>query len=178
MPILTKEVEVKVNGKTIKYYENLGYEIPTKPASHNGRSVKKEFVYDFSKTFKVKVDDLQPNSDIKIDVLCDYCHKEVLTMKRDQYTRSTKEINKIACKRCSPLKVKEVSMLRYGVDNYAKTQECKEKMKFYLEGNFGGTLGVFECSCGYKSKSVENASYYATIEDWNGFYEETKDIMW
>lgn len=56
--------------------------------------------------------------------------------------------------------------------------ECKEKMRFYLEGNFGGTLGVFECSCGYKNKSVDNADYYATSKDWHRFHEETKDIMW
>ena len=54
---------------------------------------------------------------------------------------------------------------------------CGTTMSFYLKGNFGGTLGVFECNCGYRDASVENASYYATSEDWNRFYEETKDIM-
>jgi hypothetical protein len=30
MPILTKEVEVRVNSKTIEHYQSLGYKIPTK----------------------------------------------------------------------------------------------------------------------------------------------------
>ena len=140
MPILTKEVEVKVNSKTIKHYESLGYKIPIKKASHNVyKTTGKEYVYDFSKTFIVKIDDLQKNSDIKIDVLCDYCHKETLTMTYDQYTQRTKEINKISCrnKECYTQKVKEVSLLRYGVDNYAKTKECHEKMELTMMKLYG-----------------------------------------
>lgn len=84
MSILTKEVDVKVNGKTIDYYKSLGYEVPMKKASESYcKKTGKEFIYDLSKTFKVKVDDLQKGSNIKIDVLCDYCCEDVLTMAYD-----------------------------------------------------------------------------------------------
>ena len=44
MPILTKEVEIKVNSKTVKYYKSLGYEIPMKKASKSTyKKYKKEF---------------------------------------------------------------------------------------------------------------------------------------
>lgn len=138
--ILTKEVDVRVNSKTVKYYESLGYNIPKKIASYNVRKTTgKEYVYDCSKTFLVKIEDLQKNSDIKIDVLCDYCNKEIITMTYDQYTKRTKEINKISCrnKDCYTQKVKEISLLRYGIDNYAKTEECRKKMEATMMKLYG-----------------------------------------
>ena len=59
---------------------------------------------------------------------------------------------------------------------YRICPNCGKEMSFYIEGNFGGALGVFECNCGYKDKSVENISY-ATSEDWDSFWKETEDIM-
>ena len=58
-----------------------------------------------------------------------------------------------------------------------KCPKCGREMSFYIEGNFGGSLGVFECSCGHKNKSTENMSY-ATSEDWDRFWKATEDIMW
>lgn len=55
---------------------------------------------------------------------------------------------------------------------------CGENISFHLEGNFGGTLGVFECkNCGYRDASTTNASY-ATNEEWDEFEEATQNIMW
>ena len=59
-----------------------------------------------------------------------------------------------------------------------KCPKCGSEMSFYLEGNFGGTLGVFECGCGYRDASVNNTYNYATDEDWKKFREATKDIIW
>lgn len=59
-----------------------------------------------------------------------------------------------------------------------KCPKCNNEMSFHLEGNIAGTLGVFECSCGYRDASVENTYNYATSEDWNRFWKETEDIMW
>ena len=138
MPILTKKVEVKLNSMNIKYYEKLGYKVPMKKASNEYyRKTGKEFCYDLGKKFIVKVDDLQNGSDIQIDALCDYCNEKILTMSYGQYMRRTREISKIACKKCYPQKVKEVSILRYGVDNYAKTEECQRKMEATMQELYG-----------------------------------------
>ena len=138
MPILTKEVEVKANSMNIKYYEELGYKIPTKKSTKEYYNrTGKEFCYDLGKTFTVKVNDLQKGSDVKVEVLCDYCHKEILTLKYDQYVRRTKDVNKIACRNCYAQKVKETSLIRYGIDNYAKTKECHEKMKNTMFEKYG-----------------------------------------
>ena len=52
MGIVTKEVEVKVNSNNVKYYKELGYEIPMKKASDDYyKKTGKEFVYDFIRGF-------------------------------------------------------------------------------------------------------------------------------
>jgi very-short-patch-repair endonuclease len=90
-----------------------------------------------SKLLTVKINDLQKRSNVKIDVLCDYCCEEILTMTYDQYTQRTKEINKIACRNCYTQKVKEVCLLKYGVDSYAKTKECREKYTKTMLDRYG-----------------------------------------
>lgn len=151
--LLTKEVEVKVKSSTVEYYESLGYEIPKKIATESTRKrYKKEFVYDFSKTIIVKVENLMPKSSEIVEVLCDYCNEEVVKIPYSRYNKELECVSKIACKKCkgkkqvdcnlvrygvrSPSqlnhvkeKVKQSNLAKYGVDNYAKTSECREKMK-------------------------------------------------
>ena len=45
MGLITKEVEVLLHGNTIKYYENLGYEIPREKDKTNKMVVKKRKHY-------------------------------------------------------------------------------------------------------------------------------------
>lgn len=117
--LLTKEVKVIPSGKSIQYYRNLGYDAK------------------YLKPLTVKIEDLQKNSDIKIQYLCDYCCKEILNIRYADFTHRTNELNKRACKNCLPQMVKEICLLRYGVDNYAKTKECHEKMESTMEKLYG-----------------------------------------
>lgn len=117
--LLTKEVTIKPNGKMIQYYKDLGYD-----AVHNS-------------PLMINIKDLSKGSGVPIKCLCDYCHEEILTMPYNIYISRTKEINKMACKKCSSKKVREISLLRYGVDNYAKTQECHKKIKDTFMARYG-----------------------------------------
>lgn len=119
MPILTKEVEIKLWGKTVKYYNDLGYR-----GKHGD-------------VITVKVEDLQNGSNVKIQYLCDYCEKEVITMAYSDFTRRTKEIHKMSCKNCYTNKVKETNLLRYGVSSYVKTKECIQKMEDTTLSKYG-----------------------------------------
>lgn len=119
MPILTKEVEIKLWGKTVKYYNDLGY---------NGKH---------GDIITVKVEDLQNGSNARIQYLCDYCKNEVIIMVYADYVRRTKEINKMACKNCYTQKVKETNLLRYGVTSYVKTKECLSKMENTIKDKYG-----------------------------------------
>ena len=138
MPILTKEVEMKVSNRNGKYYESLGYVIPMKKASENTRkNAKKNYVYDTGKSIMVKVGDLPNGSHVKIDYLCDYCLKETMNMPYCIYIVRTKDVNKIACRNCYPQKVKEVSLLRFGVDSYTKTKEYRERYTNTMLSEYG-----------------------------------------
>lgn len=127
--LLTKEVEVKVNSYTVDYYKSLGYEIPMKKATESTRKkYKKDFVYDFSKTIIVQIQDLQMGSHIKVDVLCDYCKKNVITMKYKDYYNRMKITNKHACIDCSRLKLYESNLSIYNVKNASQSDEVKRRM--------------------------------------------------
>ena len=119
MPILTKEVEIKLWGQNLKHYKNLGY------VGKHGDIVT------------VKVEDLQDGSNASIQYLCDYCGKEIMTMVYADFTRRTKEVNKMACKHCYPEKVKEINLLRFGVSSYAKTDEFHKKMEDMMTSKYG-----------------------------------------
>lgn len=132
--ILTKEVEVKLWGKTVKYYNDLGY------AGRHGDIII------------VKVKDLLRSSKANVEILCDLCKENKMIVKYDTYNRVVKKTGSYVCKECShkkscqtnqerygvPIasqskmikeKIKQTNLKRYGVDNYSKTKKCHEKIK-------------------------------------------------
>lgn len=119
MPILTKEVEIIPSGRSFKYYKDLGYDVKCR------------------KPLMVKVEDLSDGSNVRIQYLCDYCQKEVITMVYADYVRRVKEVDKMACRNCFTKKVEDTVLLRYGATSYAKTDECQEKMKNSLMLKYG-----------------------------------------
>lgn len=153
MPILTKEVEVKVNSNTVKYYESLGYKIPLKMASKlYQKNSDKKYVYDFNIPIKVKVEHLMHGSNTLVEVLCDMCHENKMLVAYQTYNRVVKNTGSYVCKECGYIKkcqsslkkygvlyasqseavkekVKLTNLERYGVENYGQTQECREKVK-------------------------------------------------
>ena len=137
MPILTKEVEVKVNSNTVEYYNSLGYKIPIKLASESYyKKTGKEYVYDFNKTIIVKVSDLHKKSNVHIDVLCDMCGENIISVRYADYNKVIKNSNNYVCKTCSYIKGLQTNINRYG-EHYFKTDEFKEKRKQFCLNKFG-----------------------------------------
>lgn len=64
MSIISKEIDVKLNGYVVDYYEKLGYKIPR---------IRKNYKWIVPKdaTITVKVSDLPESSNLNIDVRCD-----------------------------------------------------------------------------------------------------------
>ena len=114
--LISKEVEILLSSKNIKYYEYLGYEIPR---YYNKR--KKTMCVKRGTKIKVIVKDLPIGSHIKVKVKCDYCGKEY-ELKYQDYVRHNHE-GKNYCKICSStvLTSKENNgmfrICRYGKDN-------------------------------------------------------------
>ena len=70
MGLLTETVEIKINNRTYKHFEDLGYEIPR---HYNGK--KKKWLITTGATITVKVSDLYKGSGVKVECECDCCHK-------------------------------------------------------------------------------------------------------
>ena len=135
--LLSEEVEVKLSGMNIKHFENLGYPIPkTKNPLRNRWTVKR------GTTIKVKIEDLPPNSDVKIPVLCDYCleeGKETICWKQIKEYNKTKNqpIQKDSCKKHSVQKQIESNLEKYGTKSTAMLSEVREKFKNSMIENYG-----------------------------------------
>ncbi|WP_252251155.1 HNH endonuclease [Clostridium sp. VAP52] len=126
MGVLNKTVEIGLYSGNIKYYENLGYKIP-RAKNNRGNIV----VPNGTKIF-IKVEDLQTNSNIEVDVECDCC-KKIYKIKYDTYSRQNHN-GKIYCNSCSP------KIFNSGKNSYlwnaTKTQEEREngrKIEGYTE---------------------------------------------
>lgn len=93
MGLITKEVEVGIRGSNTKYYEDLGYTMPLKMNKYG------KMVIDQDAKIVVKVEDLKPNSGIKVDTECDCCSKP----SRMTYQGYTKHLHNgfIYCRNCA-----------------------------------------------------------------------------
>lgn len=128
--LLTQEVEIKVRPYTLEHYKSLGYEIPMKKSSKSYfNKTGKEYVYDLSKPILVKVKDLSSGSHAKVEALCDYCQKEVVSLSYFDYVDNLKIIDKTACKKCKSEKEADVLLKKYGVNNVFQLNSVKERIE-------------------------------------------------
>ncbi len=138
--IITETVKLKINGSMIKYYRDLGYNVP-----YNNAEVE------------IKINDLSKGSYVLVDCICDVC-KKVVSTRYNYYLKNIKRYGYYTCYgKCSRVKMKETfsntcgknnpdgknKMIekrkqtinkRYGVDHPMFSQEIKEKVKkMFLE---------------------------------------------
>jgi hypothetical protein len=119
--LLTKEVEVKLKGKNIKYYENLGYEIP-RVLGYNNKLVVKN-----GTTIIVSINDLQPTSEVKVYVMCDLCQEHISYIRYHDYNRR-KHGDIYCCNACSKIYQQKTCMERYGVKSPLQIPKTREML--------------------------------------------------
>jgi len=128
--LISKNVEIKVNGKKIPYYESLGYIIP-KHKTKDGYCVKKDT------KIIVDVNDIPKTSRVLVTIKCDYCGSEY-NIRYDDYTnRKRKDINSDCCCNCKSIKNKELNLLRYGVENQFQREIIRHKIKQICLNRYG-----------------------------------------
>lgn len=93
--LLTKEVELTLKGKIIKWYEEKGYEIPRYTDIHGRTLIKK------GTKLKVRVEDLQHGSEAKVDIQCDNCGEILLGIQWKKYNKYVREGGKYFCNKCA-----------------------------------------------------------------------------
>ena len=177
--LITKEVEVKVVSSTIKHYKEKGYPIPMK--QHSQR--KDKLVHDLSKPLLVKVEDLLPSSEVKIECLCDYCLEEgietIIPKLYKDYTHQQKQtITKDCCKKCLGKKNRESNLIIHGVENTSQLPENREKAKQTCLEKYGETHPMKSEECLIKMKNTCLDRYgvdnYIKTEE---FKEKTKETI-
>lgn len=136
--LLTKEAKVKLNAANIEYYKNLGYEIPVKKASESTRKRHgKDFVYDLGKTMNIKIEDLPKNSGAKVEVLCDICKENIISVKYADYNKVMERTGSYVCRPCSYKKRDQTNLEKYGSKSYLGTKECKQKTEEIMIERYG-----------------------------------------
>jgi hypothetical protein len=102
-----KTVFMNITPRNINYYKSKGYK------AANGE------------TIEIDINDLSENSHYIVTAVCD-CGKEQKLM----YYKYIENLNRhgyYGCKQCSNKKRIQTNIEKFGIDNYAKTDECKEK---------------------------------------------------
>ena len=102
-------IEISITNRNRKYFEDLGYLIN-------------------SNKLIIKTIDLSKNSHVRVSVICDICKKEYNLMYA-KYFQNISHYNFFTCKKCSTEKKKLTNIERFGVDNYAKLENCKFSIK-------------------------------------------------
>ena len=198
--LISKEVEIKLNGKNIKYYEDLGYEIPRRKDKWGEITVSR------GTTIMVKVEDLPDGSHAEIQCLCDYCLergiKTIINKIYKNYIKGNKKsvIHKDCCNECASLKNKESILLQYNVENIFQLEYIKEKSKQTNLQKYGvknplqnneikrkaikTNIEKYGCENVFQNKNIKQkskqtclqkygAEYYRQTEEGKKRYEET-----
>ena len=93
MGLISEYVEIKLGGRNIKYYENLGYEIP------RYMNKNKDMVVANGTIILVKISDLMPSSSCVVKIQCDNCGK--ITKSEYRYYLKHNHNLKTYCNKCS-----------------------------------------------------------------------------
>lgn len=109
------------------------------PSNKNNYTSKGYLFTGYGLQFEVKVDDLSKGSNTKIQVLCDYCEKNIIIREYKNHLASKKGsvIQKDCCAECQQSKTKDANIVNYGVTNTTKLKLVQEKMRNTCISNLG-----------------------------------------
>ena len=121
--LLSKYVYVIMNGKNCSYYKKLGYKF------HRMDKVK------------VKIDDLQKESNQLVLVKCEKCGKE----RYIQYFQHNRHSDgKDYCDQCKAERSKKTNIKKYGCENVFQNKEIRDRQNKTVEEKYG-CENVFSC---------------------------------
>jgi len=153
--LINKIIKIKLNSKHIKHFEELGYTIPRELNKYNRIAIKK------NAELEVNVFDLPLQSNIVVDVICDYCGEEYKISLDNRYKYYNNGIiKKDACKNCAKLKRQESMMLTYGVEYALQLNKNKEKMFNTNKIRYGVKIPI-------QNEEIKNKIKNTCIEKYN-----------
>ena len=149
MGLIDEEVYILLNGKNVKYYENLGYKIPKINNGYGRITIPK------GTKIKVKIKDIPKGSHIKVKVKCDKCN-EIHLVEYRQYIKQYNKNNNIFCLKCS---------YENRTNNVSKKIKYEDSFKYWcLEHNKYDILNRWDYNLNNKNpeeiKYKTNNKYY------------------
>ena len=117
--ILTKQIEIGINYKNIEHFKELGYEVKC------------------GKRIVVPIEHISPQSNIKVEVKCDYCGEIKIIKYQDYVINTDFGKRKYAGKKCGIKKVKETNLERYGVEYAQQNEEIRNKTIDIIKERYG-----------------------------------------
>ncbi|WNC14876.1 hypothetical protein [Brevibacillus brevis] len=103
--------------------------------------IKKGYIFtEYGDAFEANINELTDGCRAIVQVLCDYCEKNVSLKAYGDYATQHKKanLNKDCCYECRPLKIKESNLLKYGVESTNQIQEIRQKQKDTCIKRYGG----------------------------------------
>ena len=162
MGLITNEVEITLNNRTIKWYENKGYEIPK---YYNKKRCK--YIIKSGTKIKVKVEDLTNGSNAIVNCICDECKTKT---EMTWYTyRKINHNGKTYCKPCA-LKIFN-SRENHPLWNFNKTDKEREIGRKYPEYHIftknvmARDKYICQC-CGERATDVHHLYGYANYPEY------------
>ena len=122
--LITEKVEVFVSARTLRHYEEKGYEIPKKYSEKSN-----SYVLDDSVPILVELEDLPDTSKTKIKYKCDNCGEIKITTYKNWIKRKYKELGDLCISCAVKIKLPCAMMEKYGVTNCANESLTIEKKK-------------------------------------------------
>jgi len=148
-------IEIKISKKNIKHFSSFYENIELK------------------QIIKVKPEELQNNSNVKVNVKCDLCVVE-RSIKYQAYYKninSCPEYRIYTCDRCSHIKIKEFNRKKWGVDYYSQTEDYNNKFRSTMKSRYGVEYTL-------QSPELKEKSRTTTREKWgyNNIFENKNYI--
>lgn len=113
-----EKISINISYRNITHYIKLGYE----PVLNS--------------SLEIKTEDLPSSSHTKVEVLCSLCNKESFLM-YCKYIENKKRMGFYGCKSCSRQKASLTCLHKYGVDNYSRTEEFKQRTEKTFMDKYG-----------------------------------------
>ena len=134
MGLITKEVEVGLGGINIKYFENKGYDLPKVKDKYGRIAVPKGI------KIKVKVEDLQDNSIIMVNVKCDCpaCENPIKSIEWRSYLKNILKNEKYYCNSCA------TNLFAIKKTNETKLKNGKSFEQWCIENNKQDILNLWD----------------------------------
>lgn len=138
----TKNITVKWNPKTKKYYESLGYKY-TKMGN----------------PLVIDVNHLRDGSNERVECICDYCGRKYTVAWYSYISLKKKQNNKDCCSNphCIGLKSKESMEILYGVSNCREIDSINEKIK-------KTNLSKYGCENPFSNEDIKNKIVESNID--------------